>query len=197
MNFGLLKSEVLARGFDFQDSVRVGRWVNQAHQELCNQEVWPFTLATATGAVPLAIADLGVIRSVRSSAGYRLDPVEFGQLAHDETDLSRTGKATCYFRTDVGLSVFPVDTSPVTVTYWRSPADMVADGDTPIPPAQYHELIVLGALRRAALEESDGPDYGSFDAEWQRGLQTMRERELLWHRDGNMQMLSTADHGDS
>jgi len=196
VNFGVLKSEVLARGFNFQDAARVGRWVNQAHAELCDQEDWPFLQAAETGVPPLAISDLGVVLGV-SCGTIQLAPADQIQLEDDYSDLTVQGAPTFYFPTTTGIGTYPLTTDEIRVRYSRVPDDMTDDSDEPLPPARFHELIVLGALRRAALEESDGPDYQTFDAEWQRGVQTMRERVLLWHRDGNQSMLMTADHGDS
>ncbi len=196
MNFGTLKSEVIARGFDFQDSTRVGRWVNQAYTELCDQEDWPFLRATATGPAPLAISNLGVIKSVRRADKTPLEP-EIDPHADYLIDLPATGTALYYYLSGGStVTVAPLDTGSITVRYWQVPTDLVSDVDVPIVPARFHELIVLGALRRAALEESDAGDYQGYDAEWLRGLQTMRERMLLWHRDGNFQQVSTVAHGD-
>jgi len=198
VNFGQIKAEVTGRGFDFQTTARLGSWVNDAYLELCDMEDWPFLIATATGAAPLTVNDLGVVQGVRTATHVPLMAVDYREVAQDFTDLTVTGSPRCYYLTaGQTIAVFPVNTQSITVRYYRVPADLSADADVPVVPARFHELIVLGALRRAALEESDGPDYQSFDAEWQRGVQIMRERVMLWHRDGNSQMLQSAQHGDS
>jgi len=198
VNFQQLQDEVTGRGFDFQSSARVGSWVNNAYTELCDLEDWPFLQASASGPAPLTIADLGVVEGVRTQAGVRLMAIDRRQLEHDVTDLTTAGSPSCYYLTaGQTISTYPTSMASITVRYWKTPAEMVSTLAVPIIPARFHELIVLGALRRAALEESDGPDYASFDAEWQRGVQIMRERVLLWHRDGNTSQVRSASHGDT
>lgn len=204
MTFGVLQSEVFGRGVNYLNDggagvSRVKRWINVAYQELCDAEDWPFLQALATGSAPLTIANLGVVESVTRDNGVKLYPADRRQLTEDYNGLADTGGTAVSYYVAPGPSivVYPAETITISVRYWKVAGDLVVDADTPVVPARFHELIVLGALRRAFLEESDAGDYGAVDAEWQRGVQSMRERVLLWHRDGNTQQLSISGHGDS
>jgi hypothetical protein len=97
MNLTTLKTELAARGFDYLSDTRQGQYVNWARAELDDTELWPYRVATATGAAPLTIATLGPILSVRTTvANSSLDYIDPREILSISGDITAVGTAMYY-----------------------------------------------------------------------------------------------------
>lgn len=153
MNFTELKTELVARGFDYLSSTRQGYLVNWAYLELCGLHQWPFLEESATGVAPLAISDLGTIETViDADRDVELLPVEYRDLVAAYGDLSVTGTAEFYYVANpsgtLQVATYPVSTATIGVQYWEVPAELTGT-DTPVVPARFHDVIVDLAVCRA------------------------------------------------
>jgi hypothetical protein len=175
MNLGTMRTEVMARGYDFLSSTRVNQFLNWSYKEICRYMPWPFLETSATGASPLTITDLGSVLSVVGSlSDVPLQAVDRRQVLISDDDLNDTGTPEIFWLENNTLNVWPgSSTDTVTVQYIKSPPDLSADSDVPVIPADYHELIVDGAVLRA---QKDNDNYDSYQVSrqvWQSELDLM------------------------
>ena len=181
MNFGELLTEFYANGFDYLSDggageTRAKRFINQSYQELCAYDDWPFLEATATGTAPLTVSDMRKPLYVVDTANFNRTLWEVDQATlTDGADLTATGGWPHYYYLTGGttVNIYPTATDSLTVRYIKTPTDLSADTDTPVVPAPYHDIIVLGAVRRALLDDTDGASIALIKQEWQDRLATM------------------------
>lgn len=186
-----LQTEFFARGFDYLNDAGTGltrakAWINQAYLELCEEEAWPFLLTTATGAAPLAVADIGRVLSVLDTANasnplYEMDEDE---LMDNFQPITTTGVPTFFYVDDTTIRTYPVG-GTLSVRYWKVPALLSANGDIAVVPDRFMNLIVDGAVRRAQNDEDNRDGALLAEEERQRGLDLMRRS--LFFRDGTRQ----------
>lgn len=183
MTFAELQAEFFASGFDYLNdnstgTIRAKRWLNQAYLETCRMEQWPFLEATVSGVPPLAISDLDKVITV-------LDTTNDGPLSHSDYDSTvqdfpdptqAPGPPMFWYLTaGTTISVAPPDaTISLSVRYTRVPTELSAAGDTPLLPAAFHDVIVLGAWRRGLLDDSNTGDYRNVKQEWADRIGAMR-----------------------
>lgn len=174
MNFAALK-QALRDQFDI-DSARAGRYINQARAELDGRELWPYRLATATGASPLTIADLDVLLLVEdASNSFRpLEPADIRDLADTYGDLTTTGTARFFYVDGLTtVKTYPVGGTP-SVRYYKVTTDLASPTDTPAAPARFHNLIVDIAAVRALRDAGNHQAATGLQAEVDRQLDVMR-----------------------
>lgn len=177
-----LQTELYSRGYDHlqQDAAGVARglrWINQAYAEVVLEELWPFRLNTATGAAPLSIPTLDRILTVIDTGNANTELDEATERELTAWDLTETGTAQYYFRDSLQVKTWPVG-GTLSVRFYSLPTDLAAPTDQTLVPARYMDVIVNGAVRRAAVDR-DNPDASTLaEAERQRGLDLMR-RQLL------------------
>lgn len=180
-----LRTQLRARGFDYlTDDPAVDQLLNEAYQEICDLEDWPFLQVTLAGAAPLTIADLGTVTSVYST-GQRtpLPLTTYDELIRCQMDIAQTGSPSRYWVDgETIIRAWPVG-GTLSVRYIKNPALLVNDSDEPIIPARFRDVIVTGAARIAAMDESAGQDQAALDAEYTRRLQIMRDKLLTQSRD--------------
>lgn len=202
MNFETLQDEFYARGFDYLDQTAAGqarakRWLNQAHQELCEIERWPFLKTTASGAAPLTIADLGAVESVRDTAqsSASLEWKDLRGLAGSYGDLTTTGSPRWFYIDENVIRTYPVG-GTLTVTYWQVPADMSADADLPVVPTRFHDLIVDMAVLRAYKDADNFVAAGALGQMVDQALDRMRLSLLGQQHTGHDTIAIHAGSGD-
>lgn len=164
MNFTALKQELSDRGFDELSDARLGNFVNQGRAELDMMFKWPYRLATASGASPLTIADLGSIEEVADTGQAGSPPLDYCDrrtLRSTYGDITITG-TPAYFYIDNGVvRTYPVG-GTLSVRYYKRPPQLSGGMDTPLAPADYHLLYVDFACRWAA-KDGNQPDALSGD----------------------------------
>jgi hypothetical protein len=197
-----LRTELYARGADYLANdaagiARANRWINQAYQAVCLRELWPFRLTTATGAAPLAIADLGtILRGGVTSPGnnnYVLDDLTETEVT--PLDLSATGGYPWFYYLDgQTVRVWPAGTGTLSVRYYRIPLKLTGDSDTTLVPERFMDVIVDDAVLRAlGKDNTDAAVVALMRQERDQGLADMREallsapthiRRVAVHGDG-------------
>lgn len=192
MTFAELRTEVFARGSKYLDDsgaglVRVKAWLNQAYQEVCEVDEWPFLRTASTpGPAPVTITDLRSVIFVQDSSNdVMLYPIDERTLRAQDADLASTGNPTSYWLDGLStLRVHPINTTAtIAVFYYRVPADLSADGDTPVVPARYHDLLVDLAVSKAAKDSQDWQGYQVLRTEADRAVQAMRRTLMDRHLD--------------
>ena len=179
-----LRTEVFGPYSYLNDSgtqaARVDRWINAAYHEVCDQAPWPFLETTSTGAAPLTISDLASVITVTDTDGVVLEPIQYDPIRRVVNgDLSTTGSAAFYYLTGGSVvNAYPVPSASITVRYRKKPTDLSAAGDLPLVPDEYRDIIALGALRRAAIDNQAWEAANGYRQEWDARLLDMVSSEI-------------------
>lgn len=195
--------EVVAHGWaniadEEGGEARIKRWINQAYREVLNHRAWGFLEDDAEGKAPLTIEDLGHVLSVVCvEQGTRLGYTTRAGLIHWDPTLAATGvPRQWYLETDTVLHVYPVNTDlKIKVRYLTEPADLKEDGDEPVMPAAWHQLLVDGAVVRAYKTTDNYEAAGFMRQEYDRVLRDM-VKTLRKSYDGNKVVQRTGTAND-
>lgn len=201
MDFSTLQTEFFAHGFEDWDDAgeglaRAKRLLNEAHKVICSDQPWPFLNASASGAAPLTISDLRFVRLVTNTSEERpLLFIEPEQVRYWYPDLTETGTPIWWYPSSTTeISVYPANTSDtIRVDYVKHPATLLSDGDTPDMPGFFHLLVVQGAVLRAQTykDQATADSAAVLRAEYNRGLEEMRQALLIGQAEGNQLHVQT------
>lgn len=187
MNLGELREELQGRGFDYLPATRQTAFINRAYQEMCAEEDWPFLEATTSGNAPLTISDLRTIEAVVDSTNTRrLQPLDRRNILDSDWTLATTGNPVNYYlTTGTTVNVYPANTSnTIAVRYWSVPAALDDDGDEPVIPSPWHQMIVDGAVAYAYFDSDNFEAAREMLNLWGESKIRMREALLVGQRDG-------------
>jgi hypothetical protein len=200
MNLADLRTELLARGFDYLDAPlhpRPNQYLNRAYHAICDAYEWPFLEADAVGTAPLTIPDLRAVLGVLDTTHeVKLRYIDRRRLLDIDPGIGHEGSPALWFQSAQDqLSVYPLNTSAsITVRYVKVPEDLEVDTDVPIIPARFHMLIVDQAVVYA-YEDSDNLEAGAgAQATVDRRLEEMRLALLHPNLDSHDYIASTVDH---
>jgi hypothetical protein len=157
VDFTTLKQEFADRGFSRLSASRQGFYVNEGRRRLDNLALWPYRLASASGASPLTITDLGTIEEVANSAvtgSPSLDYADRRSLRDSYGDLTITGSPSFFYVDNGVVRTYPVG-GTLAVRYYKRPPQLSAGADTPLAPVDYHMLYVDYAEDEAHAGKSD------------------------------------------
>lgn len=188
MNLEALRTEFLARGFDYLSNSRAENYLNDAYLlDLAEDQDWPWLEATKEGTAPVTIEGLRAVEYVINvTQEYKLSPILRARLTDDlSVDLTIVGTPSVYYLTEgKTLNVYPANTTDtLLVRYWKVP-ERLSGAATPLVPERFHSLIVDGAVARAY---EDGDDYElaqAAKARFDQRLQAMRESLGSLQHDG-------------
>jgi hypothetical protein len=196
MDFTALKNELEARGFDYLSDLRLGYFVNAGRHELDMMEQWPYRLATASGAAPLTVTDLGTIEEVRDTdnAAATLEWIERRSVGANSTDLTQTGTPSWFYLDNGVIRTYPVG-GTLEVRYYLRPPDLSGSTDLPLAPSQYHLLIVDIAARWAYKDSDNFQAAQALTPEIDRQVQAMR-LDLLYPQSEGSDMITLTGGGE-
>ena len=157
MDFQTLQTEFFATGFDDWNDAGAGltrakRIINEAYKSICDAAPWGFLETTASGTAPLTVSDARHVQTVTDNTNKQ--PLAYLPKDQREAifpDTPDTGNPEYWtWASDTSIAVYPANTSvTIEVGYLKNPVDLSVNGDTPIVPTRYHDLIVLLATVRA------------------------------------------------
>ena len=161
-------------------ATRGDRWINLAYHELCEQAPWPFLETSTSGAAPLTISDLADVITVTDTDGVVLDPIQYDPLRRIvNADISVTGTPGYYYLTGgTVVNAYPVPSASISVRYRKVPTDLSSWTDEPLVPSEYRDIIALGALRRAAIDNQSWEAANGYRQEWDARLLDMVSAEI-------------------
>lgn len=176
LDFRGLLTEFYARGTDYLDDgdageVRAKRWINDAMHHVNGLEAWPFLEASASGAAPLTITDLGSVESVVDTDNKVVLVQRSGREVREADPGSYVTGSPAWFVVEAGttISTWPTSTVNLSVMYSKVAPDLVADSDEPLMPDRFRSCLVDLAVA-AALRDDQSPDW---TVAQQAGLETV------------------------
>lgn len=212
MTFNQIYSEVINLRFSQAQLTSVQHWVNHRYAELWDMDEWVFKYQQATNLTVTAGSQIlgnlpspmGVVVALYRDDGYPVlyrPPRDFWDLYATLTDQENTGDAQHYTIIDGVVFLGPIPSTSVStyrMVYEQDFVPLVNDSDVPAIPSNYHYLLVTGALSEGCRLMNDFT-WEFQEQDWQRGLQSMRERWLVdqrgevgeWGRD-QIEALPTA-----
>lgn len=157
----------------------VGTWLNDAQRKAVLQsefrtqiEAKAFTTTSgdATLELPADFARLADFYDAENEPMLSLDLREYDELE------AASGRPTAYTVVGDQITLYPSPNGSygLSLRYWRLPQDMVADGDEPEIPAQYHEVLIAYAMQKAYARENDWSASRFWKEEWEAGVAKMR-----------------------
>lgn len=191
MNFAQIQDEVLSNRFDQSQRPNAKNWINYRYGRLWSMENWSFkyqvgTLNVAGNATSVARGTIGDIVGLWDTTVAPSYAAMQPTRAEDLWNLFRSTQTgapynftvvgdTIYFERpmDQARSFYVLSTIPFTA--------LVNDGDTPLIPVEFHEVIVAGAASHG-LRLEDDPAWQGFEQDWQSGIQDMRAGYLTHMR---------------
>jgi hypothetical protein len=156
MNTGEATQAVKDRGFDYLSNGRVLLMLNSAKDAFEDIWRWPWLETFTIGPTPLTIDDLKLVQMVKNAAtDDELLGLTMAQVRQDFTDVSAGGAPQYWWlQGDTILHAWPGDGADVSVWYVADSPALVADTDTPLIPARYHNLWIDLAICEA-YKDSD------------------------------------------
>lgn len=183
--FQELYTEVLAYGFDATAyTTRVKAWINEAQSRIARtvevRELFTTsTVATVAGTVSYTLpADFIRINGLTNGTyGLELRPIiDIDALLAENMGTTNSGSPSYYSLGPSGLYLSPCPDAvySLTMTYYKNPVALSANGDISTLPVNYHDLMVSYALSKAYRSEDDPQQSQFYYAEYARDLAQMR-----------------------
>lgn len=202
MTFAELKTELLARGFDYLNG-REAAMINRGKRALDGYALWPYREASASGTAPLTVTDLGVVEMVIdvSNSNAPLSQAKYGELVQTYGDLTVDGVPCFWYRGTPGgvptIATYPESTHTIGVQYYKILPDLSAAGDEPEAPDRWHDLIVDLAAIRAYRDQDNHQAAESLQVQVDRDLAQMVQEELTEQVQGPQFIQTTWGSDDS
>jgi hypothetical protein len=173
------------------DDTQLSRWVNQAIVDVMlrtKAKVMSATMTTTANVSDYTLStDILRITYLKGSDGRILERVSEEEI-HDRRHGTSTGTAMRYALGGANLLMLyptPTTAEQLHVYYVPRPVTLSAAGDIPSEiPAEYHDVIVWGALARAADFDDDmGTGQGAgYMAQYEQGI--LRIKQYLSKKGG-------------
>lgn len=196
--FATMKTELVARGYDYLSTTRQGSFINRAYNMICDEYAWPFLEKEILAqTAPVTIADLREILYVADArTGTELYGEDQRLISAADPGRTSTGTGECWYLTGgTVLNLHPADTSAsLTIRYTQVPAELSADSDTPLIPQRYRYLIVHGAVYLALLDDDEYDSALALKQLFDYEVGRMRDRLSTQNRQNPESMISTSSY---
>jgi hypothetical protein len=156
------------------------KWLNDAQRIAARQSEIRTSQGEASYTTESGVAELELPEDFARFIGLS-DTDSPGELAPLElADLdgmsASSGRPTAYVASGNDLLLYPTPDGeyPLRLRYWKVPADMADDGDTPSIPAPYHADLTAYALMKAYARENDYQASKFWKEEWEAALGKLR-----------------------
>ena len=197
MNLGQLRSAIQSHGYTSDTASNQNDFINQAYRRVHGQERWKFlekqnsTLFTVfnTPNYNLPMTDWRNLDAVRIQVvnDQHFDNLKFlpEQMFRDYYHVDRDASNPFYWTLmDQQLWFYPVPDQAyqVVIDYIMEPPDLVADGDQPVIPLPYQDILVWGAIKALAFRERDWIGADIAGNEYSDILEKMKEEYMIKQR---------------
>jgi hypothetical protein len=195
MNFLELQDAVLTDRFGEDKRASAKRWINYRYGRLWSTEDWSFKRAVGTVLIPYGSSEvsMGDFQRILGLWDSTIAPSDTSLEAYRPEDFygnHSTVSGTPYGFTVVGNSIRtnqPVSSNrTLTAVGELAFIPLVADGDEPLLPEEFHMTIVSGAIAQGLREEND-PTWDAMEKDFQAGVADLKMGYLT-------QVRSYSDH---
>jgi hypothetical protein len=182
----------------------IKRWLNEAQARIARQASvralyastnLSYAAGTPDGGLPADYARKVELADSTDPDNWRvLFPME---LADFDALPESAGAPTNYVIIGDILYLYPTPDVATTIalSYFRLPAEMSADSDTPEIPSDYHYLLPYWALYRAFMRENDIEQSTTWKNEWLTELEKMKGEMHYEGQDVPRQVPGTYEDG--
>src|SRR5580704_2340688 len=162
MNLAALRTEVLNHGFDAGVyGARINQFINDANQLACRRAAYyndestlDFSTISGTSLYPQP-SDWARDRSIRETDTQ----MELTQVSLRDIDQSPTATGAPLFYsldgTNYHLYPTPDQAYPMEIRYWKLPALLVNDTDTPAIPDTYQRMLIYWGCKECFAADDD------------------------------------------
>lgn len=168
MTLAQLRTSLQAKGYATDSATSQTEMINSVYRALAGKRRWPWleaqaTVALVAGTTSYSIAAItdwlhpDAARIEISTEYPELEyqaPKDFRDLQHVDRDRG-VPQAWTWMRGQLHVWPSPDRAYTLTVEYTKDPADLSADGDTPVFAATYHDVLVWGAAKEIAYRQRD------------------------------------------
>jgi hypothetical protein len=171
-------------GFSDTTPARKTELINDAYQDICSREAWPFlekqaTMNTvATVATPVLPTDYNdAISLIIDASQTILVPIRLDDFTKRFAgSLTQVGTPAYYYFVGQVLKLWPVPDGvyAITLSYVSTPAKLVNTTDVPLLPDRHARAILLGAVASAYDMEDDTDLALKFDQKFEKRIATMK-----------------------
>jgi hypothetical protein len=182
-----LQTAVLER-FEEDQRDNSKRWINLRYGQLWTAERWTFRQTEANPVTAVGVANLGTVpvNLGRVLGLWDENGVELNYYRPDQWNrnfladvATSTGAPWGYTVVNGAIKVGPTPSAVATFTllHLRRITSLVADGDVPELPAEYHWLLVPGAQAQGQIVKQD-PNAGMSEQAYLQGIDLLRRDYL-------------------
>ena len=200
MTLAQARAELQSRGLGMLSDSRSNQFLNDGYHEFNEYSAWPWLHKTTTGTAPLAIADLReALYVVDTTLQCELQGVDVRDVVDADPAQVSTGYPLYYYVDESSgtptVKLWPTTaTDTLSVRYLRVPADLSADGDTPVFPARYASLwVTLAQARALSQSQSDVSIAQQVKQAAYQDLQNAADLYLDRTHDSPQQQVMTSD----
>lgn len=175
-----VRDEVSEPVSGFVSDVEVKRWLNRANHDCVDaagiQSTTSQTITTVNGTEQYSLSsDAGLVEQVElvDASDSNLFTV-LRPLSIEQRDTDGKGEPLGYYVVENKLVVVPVPDGVYTLRVWytRAGVTLSADGDVPIIPARFHDLLTLFTVSQAK-RKGDDPSYVTYLQDYVSGRDAM------------------------
>lgn len=159
-----MRQEVEAHGFsDTAYATRINRFLNEAYlrvvrrvQYFQDEATSDFSTVAGTATYPQP-ADFGKDRSLRYNDGTHIGELQSVGLRTIDRSTPSSGVPRAYAIDGVSLHLYPTPDNvyALELRYWKIPALLVVDTDSPTIPDDYCDMLIFHAISRCFASEDD------------------------------------------
>lgn len=175
MELSDIRQEIYAHGFGSNQypPSRLNQFINEAYGLVCRRvgfyvneatQAFSTVVGTATYAWP---TDLGHMRSLFDTSRN----VDLKAVVIDDIDRSTpsNGAPLYYAMSAANVLLYPTPDAvyPLEYRYYKQPAALVNDTDTPTLPSDYHSLLVYYGIKRCYMGDDDPQNAGYWDQQYE------------------------------
>jgi hypothetical protein len=159
-----LRASLQAKGYGTDTATAQNEMLNSVYRRLCGRKRYRWqeaqgTIVTVAGTTSYATTFLHP-DALRIEIGSEFPEMKYADyedlrdLQHRDRDRG-TPSFWTYGRGLLHIWPAPDRVYTMTVDYTLDPADLSADGDIPILPVTYHDILVWGAIKEIAFRQRD------------------------------------------
>lgn len=215
LTFGDLQNRVKTFGYGDADLPNIKIWLNIAYQEIATRFRWSWTQAIqditltvgnpdySLSSLTNPIAFFGKLRPMQAGLGEPEYVDNFDQrqymFMHEYADSAVTGQPQYFtkFANKLTFSPAPDAAYPYELHYWGLPFEMVNDDERPLIPAQYRNVLIMGAVASAKIRDNNVGAYAQYQNSYEGMIRNMIKNENMAQSQNRRTVALPAEYGNT